>query len=320
MAKKSSGKKPKSKTGKSDQGVVAGSASAATEKSNPENKSASVSGPATDPVASNHDTQKATSVGENAKPVPVRRADASGNAGGNRHDQRAKPSASAKVAAKKVPQNEHYGQFLRSSGKLLSVAAAVGILMILFALVAPQGMEAIRVIGGVSAEPVAPATAKWAILLDIAFPLFYGSGLALMVGAYQTRGNRPLVRVILTALMLAVLADFAENAVAYSVMSGSEVPTLFGVLTFAKYGLLAWSGILLSVLIPGEASFGKFVVFLLRYLFPISIAVIVSGVGGDFARHLIGALFPVTLIVLSVFVTDQADKRPLGPSGMAGGR
>lgn len=236
-------------------------------------------------VSKNEVLAQETSDGNSATADPVAR-------------EKAKPMAAGDQPA---PNSVRTG-LLSTACTVLAAAALISVAMIAAALLLPDGKAAIHAIAGMPNGPASASSMKWALLLDTLFPLAYGSGLALLVAGLQSRRNRPLVRIILGTLALAVTADFAENALVYSAMTGLGEPSVFRFsLTVVKYGLLAFGGVLTSaVLLPAGVT-GAVVSVVLRYLFPAGIAVIVSGVGGEQVRTLAGLGFPVVLMVLAVY-------------------
>jgi len=129
----------------------------------------------------------------------------------------------------------------------------------------------------------------------------FGAGFALLATAFQTRGNSSLVKLILTALLFVVLADFSENALVFKALTGGETYAFQWPLTVIKYALLALSAVLLSCVIAVEGRLGSIVIIFLRFIFPISIAALVAGIGGRIGSDVIGATFPFGLLLLAVY-------------------
>lgn len=189
---------------------------------------------------------------------------------------------------------------------ILSIAAGIGVLIGVSTIFLPEGKEAVTAIAGLGISDVSSRSVQIAFLLDTLFPLFYGAGIILLVSAFQRRGNRPLVRLILTGLLFAVIADFAENGLVLSSVSGGEQSMLLWPLTVIKYGLIALVGILISSLLDRSEAFSSFISLLLRYLFPIAIGVLVSRLAGENIETLIGASFPILLFLLAAYSNSKS--------------
>lgn len=190
---------------------------------------------------------------------------------------------------------------------LLSLAAGIGFLLVAAAFVLESGLLAVQSIGGLSPVGVPAQTAQIVLALDTLFPVFFGAGLGVLLTSVQARGNRPLIRLALTALLVAVIADFAENALVFNTMSGGEIDAAQGVLTVIKYAGLALVAVMASAVLPSSGFLGQLVHVLVRYVFPVAIAVLLSGLGGETARQAIGAGFPVILMVLALFAAQMGE-------------
>lgn len=190
---------------------------------------------------------------------------------------------------------------LEPASKLLGAAFGVALLLVLASLMLERGDEAVLAMGGFGAGDIPKQTAQWAFFLDVLFPFFYGGGLILLIASFQNRGNRPLVRLMLTSLLLAVAADFLENALVFKVIGGDPENVIQFPLTVLKYGGIAFAGVLFTAIMPVDNGTGRLLNFLLRYAFPAAIAFLVSGIGGDFARQVISACFPAMLLLLAIY-------------------
>lgn len=187
---------------------------------------------------------------------------------------------------------------------LLAIAAGIAILLGLAMVFLPGGKDAVPAMGGVLQASAPLETAQIVFMLDILFPITFGAGFALLANAFQCRGNRPIVRMILTALLLVVLADFSENALVFKTLTGGEVYVAQWPLTVIKYAMLALSAVLLSTIININVFVGMTSMIFLRYGFPILIALLVSGIGGRVAGDVVGASFPLGLILLSIYAMN----------------
>lgn len=187
----------------------------------------------------------------------------------------------------------------RDAAIVLGMGAAIAVVMLLVAVLMPEGREAIKGIGGFVKGPVSLSAAQVALTLDILFPLFYGAGLVVFATSLQTRGNRPLVRLILTAMLVGVAADFAENAFAFDAMTGGNTYPFQWPLTVVKYAAIAFAAVLLSSLIIPYDGVSALVRFAARYLFPLGVAALISGIGGEDVRSILAVLFPISLLLLA---------------------
>ena len=199
--------------------------------------------------------------------------------------------------------------FLLHAAILLVIATFVSIVFAGAALNLEEGKTAVQAIGGLRDAQVPLFSAKVVLFLDTLFPMFYGGGLAVFAASFQSRSNRSLIRLILTALLITVSADFLENALAFNTMKGDEPYLLRWPLTVVKYGSLAVSAVVLSAIMPVVGALGKLVHFLVRYLFPLAIALLVSGLGGEVVAELVGLSFPISLLLLAIYARELMDKK-----------
>ena len=144
-------------------------------------------------------------------------------------------------------------------------------------------------------------TAQIVFFLDVLFPITFGAGFALLATGLQTRGNRPIVRMILTALLFAVLADFSENALVFKALTGGQTYPVQWPLTVIKYAMLGISAVLLSSIMVVSGLLGTIAMLFLRFIFPISIAILVAGIGGRLGTDIVGASFPLGLLLLAIY-------------------
>lgn len=224
----------------------------------------------------------------------------------------AAPKALASTPTETANTN-HALRFSKTSSGLLSTASvllaiATGI-AILFAVVMaflPGGQDAVPAMGGVLQATAPLKTAQIVFFLDILFPITFGAGFALLATAFQTRGNRPIVRMILTALLFVVLADFSENALVFKVLTGEETLLVQWPLTVIKYAMLGISAVFLSSILVVSGLLGTIVMLFLRFIFPISIAILLAGIGGRFGSDIVGASFPLGLLLLALYANMLA--------------
>ena len=210
-------------------------------------------------------------------------------------------SAPSIIAPLSKPLTTASKKLLEKASILLAIATGIAILFGLSMAALPGGNDAVPAMGGVLKATAPTHTAQIVFLLDIIFPITFGAGFALLATAFQTRGNRPLVRMILTALLLVVLADFSENALVFKALTGGETHAVQWPLTLIKYAMLGLSAVLLSTIMVVQGILGAIVNIFLRFVFPISIAILVAGIGGRIGGDIVGASFPLGLLLLSIY-------------------
>ncbi len=184
---------------------------------------------------------------------------------------------------------------------LFAFVAGTGLLMMFAAFYLPEGVKAVRAASGFPESGITVRTAQIIMALDTLFPIFLLSGTAVLATALQTRGNRPLVRMILTTLLFVMIFDMAENALVYAAISNGEVSSSQFPLTVAKYGGLALASILFSVILPMIGKFGTAIHIFLRYLIPISTAILATGLGDQLMRDAITAGSVITIFAMAVY-------------------
>jgi hypothetical protein len=253
-----------------------------------------------DDLAGNRKTKdrlQSTSVSQSANPSQI--------ISDNRNDYRGTMSDSSSRSQKNQASILVKKRLLGVSSILFSIAVGLTILMGLVIAYLPDGREAIMAMGGMLQATAEERTARIVFLLDILFPISFAAGAALLATAFQVRGNRPLVRLFLFALLIAILADFSENSLVYQMLLGSESITSQWSITVIKYCMLGFSGVLLSVIIRPGGFLGNLCILILRYVFPLAIAVLLSGLGGVKVAEIIGAGFPVLLLLLAIYALSK---------------
>jgi len=147
------------------------------------------------------------------------------------------------------------------------------------------------------------------LLLNASTLLAIASGIAILfalVMAVLPGGNRPIIRMILTALLFVVLADFSENALVFKSLTGGQTLAIQWPLTVIKYAMLGISAVLLSFIMVIKGIMGTISMLFLRFVFPISIAVLVASIGGRIGSDVIGATFPLGLLLLAIYARQQS--------------
>jgi hypothetical protein len=146
------------------------------------------------------------------------------------------------------------------------------------------------------------------LVLGTLFPLFLAAGLAMLAVSIQARGNRPIVRIILTTLMLYLFIDFAENALLYALSDQSGYGGVLRVLAVIKWAGPAFAAILLSSILPKNGGLGMLAHLILRYLFPISVALIIASMDSNASQIITGLGVIISLVVLSAYATSLSDE------------
>ncbi len=200
-----------------------------------------------------------------------------------------------------TPTVNYNKPILGQASVLLFIATALAVLLGAAMFTLLGGREGVPAMGGLIDAQVPLLPAQVIFLLDTLFPVFFGGGFALLATGLQTRGNRPLVRLVLTAILIAVISDFIENSMVFRTMSGQEPPAIRWSFTVVKYAGLAFAGVMISGILPKIGKLGYLSHFLVRYLFPISVAFLVSGFGGESIRDLVGISFPLALLILGLY-------------------
>ncbi len=215
-----------------------------------------------------------------------------------------KEKSEAAVAEEETSKHNEY--LLSSASYLLAVAAGLAFLFGATMFMAPGGREAVAVMGGVLDATAPELTNRWVFMLDTLFPIFFGGGLACFIAAFNSTANRPLVRVALTILVAAVLADFSENALAFQLLNGEEVFPVQFMFTSIKYAGLGLAGVITATLINADGNLGKIVWGSLFILFPLLASLLVSGIFGSTGREIAGSFFPFILLLLAVYANRLA--------------
>jgi len=194
---------------------------------------------------------------------------------------------------------------LTEASQILLVAALVALAMGACMVLLEDGRAAVSAMGGVVEAQVPIFTAQIVLLLDILFPLAFGSGLMLFAHAFRSEENKSVIHMILLAMLVAVIADFTENSLAFKAMTGQGETFIKWPMTVIKYATIAFGGILLSALLPQETQFDKIVKLILRYIVPFNMALLICGVAGEFGRLYVGGSFPAILLTLSIYARQR---------------
>ncbi|MEM7068098.1 MAG: hypothetical protein AAF478_04365 [Pseudomonadota bacterium] len=184
---------------------------------------------------------------------------------------------------------------------MLLIATIVGVLFGFAMLNLEGGREAVPAIGGMLDTQVPAQTASIVFFLDLLFPISFGAGFVLLASSLQAGSKQPAIRLLLTAVLVGITFDFLENALVFSTLTGEEPYVLRWPMTVLKYASLGFASVLLSAIMPRIGKLSSLVHLVTRYVFPVSIAALLSGLGGEQARDLIGASFPAALFLLALY-------------------
>ncbi len=205
--------------------------------------------------------------------------------------------------------------FLRLSTRLLLAAIVVLVAGGVLLWNMDGSVQALSAIGGAFIGTAPNDTARIALFIDFLFPVFYGSGLIFFAVGLQPASDasasdaRTICSLVCSVLIVAVGADFVENSLAMTALAGgggmSEQPCFA---TLVKYGLIAMSGPLISVLIAARDSFSRFMIVVLRYLVPVTLAIPASHAFPKLAQ-LAPVAFVVFLALLAVFSNKMASQQ-----------
>jgi hypothetical protein len=114
---------------------------------------------------------------------------------------------------------------------------------------------------------------------------------------------------IITALLFVVLADFSENSLVFKALTGGETYPVQWPLTVIKYAMLGISAVLLSAIMVVSGVLGTIAMLFLRFVFPLSIAFLVAGIGGRLGSDVVGASFPIGLLLLALYANSVASSK-----------
>ena len=201
----------------------------------------------------------------------------------------------------------------RNASIVLSLAAGVFILMGMLVAAKVAGAEdALRAFGGnflQAPQNLVPDISRLVLLMDTLFPMLLGAGFAMLLSSVQERGNRPLVRLALTAVLVGVLADFTENALVFSGLQDNTVSPFQIIFSILKYGMFALAAVLASALVPVRGVMGWMVKLLLLFVFPFAAALSICKIGAinvfgieeKMITAFIGVVFLVTILSLAIY-------------------
>lgn len=197
-----------------------------------------------------------------------------------------------------------------AASQILAVASLILLCMILFAIVSKEaGISAVRAFGGLSSasqlEGIDAKLIGGALFLDILLPIAYGAGLALFAYAYNRSGMRPLVRLNAVLFIFAAGFDLVENLTILNSIGG-DAPFAVHWFTGLKYGLLAIAAVLLSVVIHGAGRLVKIAQLLLRYLFPLLVAALLSGLLPQNVQPIVTIVFLAGLLILCLVAYEKS--------------
>ncbi len=199
------------------------------------------------------------------------------------------------------PQNlpSVHRQLAAHATALHSIAVGLGVLIMFATGYLPGGYQAANAISGFSHGEIPIRTMQIFMLLDTVFPIFFLTGLGVLATALQTRIIRPIIRLILTALLVIMVSDLIENALAYSaIVNGTKSDFQFPI-TAVKFGGLIVVGVLMSVILPRNGMLMKILNGLLRFGIPAGIALLLADLVDPGFRYAFGAGFVIVLVLLA---------------------
>lgn len=174
--------------------------------------------------------------------------------------------------------------YLQGSNRLLIAALLLLLLAIISSMVLDGGINALSAIGGVYQGAAPEQTVRLMLAIDFAFPVFYGAGLFLfIIGLASINREKQsdflyLLPLCLGLILIAVIADFTENGINADLMlKGLAFSGEAYFATLIKFGCLALLGPLASMMIIENDILSGLLRILFRYLLPINLAVVTSG-------------------------------------------
>jgi len=203
---------------------------------------------------------------------------------------------------------------------LLALAAGVAILFSLADFALEGNFRELRAVGGnlpANLNELDPERLKIFLGLDTLFPMLLAGGLALLVVGVQVRGNRPIVRLVLTALLVGLMADFVENSLVFNALKTLENSPFQLLATTIKFGALAFAGLLAAALLPIIGLPGRVVHILLGYVYPVMAAWSIYTVmtarpfepsDNLIVRFGIYAMLPAILLILAFYARKISEK------------
>ena len=204
-----------------------------------------------------------------------------------------------------ITTRKHFSYASLSLFIATGIAILFGVIMVLF----EGGKDVVPAMGGVlppDGLDVPYKTSQLVFLLDILFPISFGSGFAFLAVSHKVSGNSEIVKMIILILFLVVVSDFSENALVFSTLKGGDTLLVQWPLTVLKYSLLGFSAVLMSSLIKQTNLLSKLCILFLRFVFPLSVAALVSGIGGRVGSDLVGATFPLGLFLIALYARQQS--------------
>ncbi len=176
---------------------------------------------------------------------------------------------------------------------LLASAAMVCMLGLL--LFGADGPHAVATVAGVPTGNPPASSLKMMLAFDTVLPLSYAAGFVLMgSGLARNKASQRLLLPLFLFVFIGVSMDFIENGIAMGAAfyEGSIMPFA----TILKYGGLGIAAFILSVILEPKTMFGNLAIPVMRFVTPISLALLMSGVGGE------TAVWFFVLILLGTFL------------------
>ncbi len=189
---------------------------------------------------------------------------------------------------------------------MLALAVVIIACMLAFSALHPHGETALRTIGGMRPDQLPDVDMfRWALLLDLSFPMIYGTGvIALIIG---TGGRSVLVLPAVLFALFGVLFDLAENATLTArFLHGSAAMDATYVLTIWKYCSLSVAGIMLTAFLPRVGLVDQLVLVVLRFVAPLLVAFALSGLFAPVGEIGLSLLLVVAIVGLALIAKRLA--------------
>ncbi len=175
------------------------------------------------------------------------------------------------------------------------MASAAMICMLGLLLFASDGPQAVATLAGVPTGSPSHATLKMMLAFDTVLPISYAAGFILLgSGLAKNEDTRRLLPPLFLFVFIGVSMDFIENGIAIGAAFNNGAIMPFA--TILKYGGLGIAAFILSVILEPKSFLGNMAIPIMRYVTPISLALLLSGVGGE------TAVWFFVLILLGTFI------------------
>ena len=193
---------------------------------------------------------------------------------------------------------------------LLVLTLVTAAIIAVASIMLPGGKAAILALSGINSGSLLPNTLQTLTALDVIFPIYYCGSLMLLVTSLQVRKNRPLVRILLSVILIVAVSDFFENALVATGKSNSLAQAIQPVFSVLKFGALGLAAVLFSAVLPAIGKFVDVTRFLTRYAVPVGVGAIIYDLVGvehsGIAFELGGLLILATMVSLTLLAANLA--------------